>query len=51
VQPALSVKEHRISGRRTKDTHLMKANVKMTGPPTPAAKPPPAVVGLCRLTC
>jgi hypothetical protein len=27
------------------------ANVKMTGPPTLAAKPPPAVVGPCRLTC
>ena len=28
----------------------MRANVKMTGPPTHAAKPPPAVVGPCRLT-
>jgi hypothetical protein len=26
-------------------------NVKMTGPPTLAAEPPPAVVGPCRLTC
>src|SRR5438105_2952090 len=28
--------------------HVM-SNVKMTGPPTCAAKPPPAVVGPCRL--
>jgi hypothetical protein len=29
----------------------MRDNVKMTGPPTLAAKPPPAVAGPCRLTC
>jgi len=29
----------------------MRPNVKMTGPPTFAAEPPPAVVGPCRLTC
>jgi hypothetical protein len=38
-------------GIDARDRHVLRLNVKMTGPPTQAAKPPPAVVGPCRLTC
>jgi hypothetical protein len=51
----LAALEARAMFARLEATHETRRppmyNVKMTGPPTLAAKPPPAVVGPCRLTC
>ena len=45
------IAERNGNGVKLDGTHLLRFNVEITGPPTLAAKPPPAVVGPCRLKC
>ena len=49
IQPHREVPRTRSVSRSVSRMVNMRSNVKMTGPPKQAAKPPPAVVGPCRL--